>query len=299
MEEPLVSVVVPTFNSAAIIEECLESIKAQTYPRIEVIVVDSFSSDGTDRIAERYGRVFSFGKDPKQKNVFGAPYQRNFGVSQATGELVYIVDSDMRLTPDVVRSGVELVIGGADAVIVPEASYGEGFWARCRALEKECYNRMDRSRTDAARFVRKAVWDALGGLDASLGGGDDWDFQARLDRGGYKTMKMAPAVRHYEGRLTLRKQIRKKFVYGKTALKYFEKHAHDKGGLVAQYSFLRVDFLKNLGVLARQPVCAVGVFILKTVEYSAALAGMICSRLFPEPIRIQGGDREVADRGTP
>jgi glycosyltransferase involved in cell wall biosynthesis len=285
---PLVSVSVPTFNCEEMVVDCLESIKAQTYPNIEVIIVDSFSTDRTPEVAARYGTVYSFGRDPSQKNIFAVPYQRNHGVEKSKGELAYIVDSDMRLAPRVVEEGVRLVMEqGADAVIVPEISYGEGFWANCRALEKSCYNAMPRSRTDAARFVRKAVWDKLGGLDATLGGGDDWDWQLRLDQNGYKTLKMKESVRHYEGRLTLKRQLRKKFVYGRHAAEYFRKHSSDKGDLVKQYSFLRSDFVQNFGLLARDPVHAVGMVAMKTLEYSAAGWGMVHAKLFPEEVRIK------------
>lgn len=56
---PLVSVIIPTKNSKKIIETCLRSISRQTYPNIEVIVVDNYSSDGTIEIADKLGaKVF-------------------------------------------------------------------------------------------------------------------------------------------------------------------------------------------------------------------------------------------------
>ena len=51
MPSPLVSVIVPTKNSQATLGACLHSIKAQTYPHIELIVVDNFSTDGTLALA--------------------------------------------------------------------------------------------------------------------------------------------------------------------------------------------------------------------------------------------------------
>jgi glycosyltransferase involved in cell wall biosynthesis len=51
----LVSVIVPTRNSEKTIETCLESIRRQTYPNIEIIVIDAYSRDSTRKIAEKYG----------------------------------------------------------------------------------------------------------------------------------------------------------------------------------------------------------------------------------------------------
>ncbi|HEY4953157.1 MAG TPA: glycosyltransferase, partial [Verrucomicrobiae bacterium] len=52
--QPLVSIVVPTRNSEAMIGNCLESVRQQIYPKIELIVVDGFSSDKTVPIARQY-----------------------------------------------------------------------------------------------------------------------------------------------------------------------------------------------------------------------------------------------------
>lgn len=289
MKQKLVSIIVPTFNCQDIIEDCLISVKKQSYKNIELIIVDGFSTDKTPEIAKSYGKLFSFGRDPSQKNIFAVPYQRNYGVTKAKGDYVYIIDSDMRLTPKVVESCVDLIEKqGTDAVIVPEVSYGESFWARCRSLEKACYNKSKISLTDAARFVRKSAWDKLGGLDATLGGGDDWDFQLRLNEAGYKTLKTKEAIMHYEGNLSLIKQIRKKFIYGKTALEYFKKHKAKKGFLAKQYSLIRPDFLINYDLLLKDPFHASGMIFMKIVEYSAAFCGLVYSRIFKEKVNIKG-----------
>lgn len=288
MTNKLVSIVIPTFNCKAMVYECLESIKAQSYAPIEVIVVDSFSSDGTKELAEQYGTAYSFGRDPSQKNVFAVPFQRNYGVAQAKGEYVYWFDSDMRMHPDTIQRCVDTIEqNGADALIVPEESYGEGFWAQCRRLEKACYNRNPLSLTDAARFLRKSVWDSLGGLDATLGGNDDYDLQLRLNEAGFKTVKLPGSIRHYEGNLSLPKHLRKKFIYGKTALHYFHKHRHRKGMLAKQYSLVRSDFLTQADLLAKEPTVAAGMLSMKVMEYSAALAGLIYSQLKKETVTIR------------
>jgi glycosyltransferase involved in cell wall biosynthesis len=53
-EKSLVSIIIPTKNSVRTIEACLKSCKEQTYPHIEIIVVDNFSTDGTDKITSQY-----------------------------------------------------------------------------------------------------------------------------------------------------------------------------------------------------------------------------------------------------
>ncbi|MBV9103551.1 MAG: glycosyltransferase [Candidatus Eremiobacteraeota bacterium] len=270
------------------LRECLESVAAQTYAPVEIIVVDSFSTDGTAELAAQFGTVYSYGRDPSQKNVFAVPHQRNYGVAQANGEYVYWFDSDMRMRPTTVADCVALIERThADAVIVPEESYGEGFWAQCRRLEKTCYNRNAVSLTDAARFLRKAVWTAVGGLDATLGGNDDYDFQLRLNDAGYTTVKLGDSIRHYEGRLNLGKHLRKKFIYGKTALRYFRKHASRKALLARQYAVIRPDFIAQGRLLLREPITAAGMVTMKLLEYSAAACGLIYSMLRHEDVQLR------------
>lgn len=281
MDQALVSIVIPTFNSGGIIGECLESIRAQTYRPIEIIIVDSHSQDTTREVAKGFGAtVLIFG--PKQsapfEKVFAAPQQRNFGAVQAKGEYIYYLDSDMRLTPTVVQEALHCIQKeGADAVIIPEFSYGTGFWAQCRILEKACY--YHDPLVDAARFVKKEVWQKLGGLDATLGGGDDWDFQYRLNQAGFKTLRTKADVRHYEVNVSLGKQIKKKFVYGQTVDKYFIKHRQHPIFLIKQYSLFRPAYFRNWRMLLRSPRCAAGMLLMKTLEYLAAFLGLLYARL--------------------
>lgn len=286
-DQDLVSIVIPTYNCQDIIVDCLESVKEQTYKNIEIIVVDSFSTDNTAKIAKKYGKVYSYGRDPKQKNIFAVPYQRNYGIAKGKGRYLYYIDSDMRLRPKVIETCVKLVEKEkADAVILPEDAQGVGFWAKCRTLEKSCYNASPHSYTDSARFVKREVWNKLGGLDATLGGGDDWDFQHRLDMGRYKTVKSPVHIIHYDGNLKLAKILRKEFIYGKNALTYFKKYSKNKIYLIKQYSFLRKDFLLNIDKLLKDPIHAVGMFFMKTIEYLAVSAGMIYSLLKKEKAKI-------------
>ncbi len=96
---PLVSVIVPTYNSAKFLEACLMSIKKQSYANVELIVVDNNSTDNTTEIARKFtDKVFN--KGPERSA------QVNFGVTQASGEYVYKVDSDFVLGINVVKECV-------------------------------------------------------------------------------------------------------------------------------------------------------------------------------------------------
>ena len=93
-ERPKISVVVPVYNVAAYVEKCLASLAEQTYPNMEVIVVDDASSDGggelCDGWADRDPR-FQIVHFPENRGVCAA---RNEGVSRASGAYIAFVDSD-------------------------------------------------------------------------------------------------------------------------------------------------------------------------------------------------------------
>src|SRR5690349_4718430 len=120
MKKPLVSAIVTTYNNQTTLDACLHSICSQDYPLIELIVVDNSSTDDTKSIARRYtSQVFNQGPERSA--------QRNFAVQKAKGDFVFIIDSDMELTPHVISACVAKMqdqpeLGG---VIVPEESFGE------------------------------------------------------------------------------------------------------------------------------------------------------------------------------
>jgi glycosyltransferase involved in cell wall biosynthesis len=122
--DPLVSVVIPTYNRGSLIGETLESVFAQTYPRLEVIVVDDGSTDDTEAVVARFGgRVVYI----HQRNQ-GLAASRNVGLARATGEFVAWQDSDdlwnpektavqlgyLRRRPDVVCIGSDFSAFSAD-----------------------------------------------------------------------------------------------------------------------------------------------------------------------------------------
>jgi glycosyltransferase involved in cell wall biosynthesis len=109
-----VSAIVTTRNSAVTLESCLSSIKRQTYPNVELIVVDNFSEDSTEAIARRFADTFLLA-GPERSS------QRNNGAAAATGEYPLFVDSDMVLSTDVAASCVAAIEQeGLGALYIPE-----------------------------------------------------------------------------------------------------------------------------------------------------------------------------------
>jgi GT2 family glycosyltransferase len=95
--EPFVSVVIPNWNGAAYLPGCLDSLRAQSYRRLEVLVVDDGSTDGSDRmVAERYPE-FRLVSLPVNRGFAAAV---NEGIRAAGGDLVALLNNDAEADPD-------------------------------------------------------------------------------------------------------------------------------------------------------------------------------------------------------
>ena len=112
---PLVSIIVPVYNTAEYVEECIQSILTQSYKNIELILVDDGSTDGSKSICTKYLQNTNV-RYIEQENQ-GPQASRKRGVETANGEWVMFVDSDDYLLEDCVQDlialsdGVDIVLG--------------------------------------------------------------------------------------------------------------------------------------------------------------------------------------------
>lgn len=218
-DQPLVSIIIPTRNASEVLGDCLEAIRSQSYQNLEIIVVDNYSSDGTPQIAEQYGaNIITAGPPPPHNNFFTAPIQRRVGADHAKGAFLFFVDADMILSRGLLEECVKECKNGVIAITIAEISFGTGFWAKCKEIERACY--MNDPRIEAPRFIRRSAYTLVGGWNESAGAFDDWDLAARLRarnlRIGYN---MNNYILHHEGHLTLRSLFFKK--YRMAYLKHF------------------------------------------------------------------------------
>lgn len=103
VKHPFISFVVIAYNESACIERCLDSLKAQTSPDFEAIVVDDASTDSTADIIEAGISGDRRFKLIKKSQNGGAHLARKTGVSRATGEYVIFVDGDDEISPELVK----------------------------------------------------------------------------------------------------------------------------------------------------------------------------------------------------
>lgn len=266
MNGPLVSIIIPTYNSARTLERCLQSVANQTYPNIEVLVVDNHSVDETPRIAARYARLITCGSERSA--------QINEGARQARGAYFYRIDGDFELAPDVVASCVEACSQGLDALAVANRSVGEGYWARVRRLERDTY--LDDELVVAARFWRRDAFFAVGGMDEALVACEDLDLHNRLLEAGYHVGRVSAQEIHLGEADHLWDYARPSFYYGPSILRYLRKNP--VRGLRQSFP-IRPAFVRHWRSFLAHPALLPGLVALKTVQYAAAIAGMACHAL--------------------
>jgi glycosyltransferase involved in cell wall biosynthesis len=264
IDRPIVSVIVPTRNSARTLEACLTSIRAQAYEPIEIIVVDNNSNDATLSIAHRYADVVtSLGPERSA--------QRNGGARVARGAFLLFIDSDMALAPGVVGECLDVIRASrAPGVIIPELSTGVGFLAECRALERSCYVGDDS--VEAARFFSLKAFEDSGGFDESLTGPEDWDLTRRISAG-RRLPRTVSYISHDEGQLRFSTVFAKKRYYAESSILYMRKHG--RSSLSQGNLLFRPAFLRNWRRFLRHPILAFGVLSLKTVEAASVTVGVV------------------------
>jgi glycosyltransferase involved in cell wall biosynthesis len=188
---PLITVITPCFNAAATIEQTLESVRAQGYPRLEHVVVDGASTDGTVEILERAEGIRWISEPDR-----GMTDALNKGLAMATGDVVGELNAD-----DVYEPGALLAVGEALAER-PDAEWLTGL---CRIIDDEgreirrfvtAYKNLFLRRyslplfltqnfiSTPATFVRRDVALAVGGFDERYKNSMDYDLWLRLARRG-------------------------------------------------------------------------------------------------------------------
>lgn len=200
-ERPLVSVIVPVFNNAAGLRECLRALEAQTIPRdrYEIIVVDNGSTDGT---------TSGLDDSPKRRVVVertpGSYTARNRGVAAARGAVFAFTDSDCVPAKDWLERGLAAVQVDPSRAIV--AGQIDLFYRDpCRPTAVELYERLtalDQRRfvaeggfgATANLFVPREVFERAGPFDQRLKSSGDVEWcQRAVARGG--ALRYEPGVR--------------------------------------------------------------------------------------------------------
>jgi glycosyltransferase involved in cell wall biosynthesis len=188
---PTVSVIIPTYNSAALITDAIDSVLAQTYKDYEIIVVDDGSTDNTREVVRSYGNRIQY---IYQENSHIAA-ARNNGFKASSGKYIANLDADDLWLPEKLKKQITLLEKHPEAGLV----YCDGY---IRTIGKEnlpehriselyppqksgsvfSYVFKANPIPSSSTIIPRAVWEKVGGLDptVSLREGQDYEFFARI-----------------------------------------------------------------------------------------------------------------------
>jgi cellulose synthase/poly-beta-1,6-N-acetylglucosamine synthase-like glycosyltransferase len=214
-----VSVIVPAYNESANIAATVRSMVASDYPRLEVIVVDDGSTDGTADIVTglRLPGVHVL----RQENA-GKPTALNTGLAYARGDLVVLVDGDTVFAPDAIGELVQPMADPGVGAVSGNAKVANrrGLLGRWQHLEYVIGFNLDRRMFDVARcmptvpgaigaFRWAAVRDAGGVSDETLA--EDTDFTMAVLRAGWRVEYAPDAIAWTEAPATVRQLWRQRY----------------------------------------------------------------------------------------
>ncbi len=218
---PFVSVIIPCLNEESFIGKCLDSIIANSYPkdRLEILVIDGKSEDGTKAMLERYAHNYSFVKvfeNPKKIT----PAALNIGIQNAKGEIIVRMDAHSSYEKDYVSKCIKYLneynadnVGGM-WITVPR---NNSFVAKAIAYSLShpfgvgnAHYRIGQAKeprwVDTVPYgcYYKEVFKKIGLFDETLPRNEDIDFNSRLRKAGGKILLVPEIVMYYYARSTFK-----------------------------------------------------------------------------------------------
>ena len=175
VNEPLISIVIPSFQQASELEGALQSIAQQTKKDYEIIVIDGNSQDNTREIINQYAHLPIIFKSEPDKGIYDA---MNKGVSISSGKYIYFLGCDDRLAADDV---LEKIFSSAD-VMQNHVVYGDVIFTDTGARYNGEFNHFELFAGNIchqAIFTQKKVFENLGKFDTRYKTYADWEFNMR------------------------------------------------------------------------------------------------------------------------
>ena len=179
-EVPKVSVVIPSYNYARYLPECIDSVLAQTYPNVEIIVVNDGSTENDAEVARRYGSKIRL-LDLSNRGQSSA---RNAGVLCSTGDFILPLDADDCIPPDFLSELVPLMVPGVGVIHTPTQLFGSAqiLWEGEPILLSGL---LQRNVMPVSSLIRREAFLDVGGYNHRIDGLEDWNLWIDIKKRGW------------------------------------------------------------------------------------------------------------------
>lgn len=265
--KPLVSINIPTYNSEKTLDECLSSVKNQTYKKIEIIIIDSDSTDRTIEIAKKFSAEILTAES--------LAMARKTGVEESKGKYIFLLDSDQVLEPNVIEECVRVCEEEVyDVVTLFERSiiHKNTFVEKVIAYDKWLFHSMhdDNPIYGAAipRFFRASYLQRVDFLNNPPITFEHSIIHHEVVKMGARVKFVEAYINHHET-ATFSAVAKKFYRYGYYYLPAWQKNRR----LVAAHSLPRRVYF-SLKALDK-PILFLGLFMLYIVKGFATLAGIM------------------------
>jgi GT2 family glycosyltransferase len=289
MHIPFVSVVIPTYNRACFLPNCLASLCSQTYPsdRYEIILVDDGSTDGTAETAKEILCAWPGRFQVICKANGGPASARNAGIWASEAEVITFTDADCVVDTDWLEQMVGVLctsdaagVGGPLANISPRGWVPHYLNATAFFRHRIRRGQVDYLLTANAAFRRSALLAVNGFSERDGAWGEDADLSFRLTQAGYKLLLAEHGiVTHYGTPLSVGSLTKNlyRYGYGSSMLSRNWKNGRTPsielmrhGGAVALSPFIALSNARRVGIL-----WAIAFWPLVVMEHTAFVVGLV------------------------
>jgi len=245
LENELVSIIIPCHNHAHFICDAIDSLTRQTYPHIEIIVVDDGSTDATAQITKLRPNA----RYIRQKNL-GLSRARNTGLAHSNGAYIVFLDADDRLLPDAIDLGIRALASRKDCALTFGRFVMVGISQDVQELSRD--QKFDYNELLQRNFIvnpgsvlyRRWVFKEIGEFDEANSSAADYDLYLRVTRQFPILCHHQLVVQYRRHGANMSNDVRLMLASTLTALKKQRSHVEKSRELRAAYD-MGVKFWRN------------------------------------------------------
>ena len=251
---PIVSIIVPCYNQAQYLDECLNSVLDQTYPNWECIIVNDGSPDNTEEVAKKWTN-----KDERFKYLYktngGLSSARNEGIKNAVGTLILPLDADDKIANIYCELAINALVKNSSLSLIYANSEKFGLVNEIWDLPEFSIEKLaTENLIYCSAFFKKEDWERVGGYDENLMQGlEDWEFWIAILKKGGNVIKLKETCFYYRiketSMITSLKDENKKRIFDYISIKhadFFVQHLGSFFKLQEKINTLERNSFKNV-----------------------------------------------------